>query len=158
MIEACLINDIETISILLEQGIDFNGTKKDNPLVIACENGYLEIVSLLLKKGANIEVKNHSGRTPLFLATSRGHKEIVLLLVDHVADVNATDLFGDTPLNKASSMGNKEIISLLLDRGIKKKVSSFSFYNLNQRSDSVIHNQAFFTLRILLGLRWILKK
>jgi len=42
--------------------------------------GDLEVVKLLLEKGANIDTVNNRGRTPLYWASRNGHLEVVKLL------------------------------------------------------------------------------
>ena len=55
--------------------------KSDNPLHAAAENGYGEIVQLLLTYGANAKTKNDSGMDALDLAIEGGHEQIVKLLL-----------------------------------------------------------------------------
>ena len=54
----------------------------------AANNGYEEIVKLLLAHGAEVNAISHKGHTPLHRA-ARGHKEIAELLLTHGAEVNA---------------------------------------------------------------------
>ncbi len=51
----------------------------------AAIGGHLEIVRLLVKRGANVAVKDWSGKTALREAEDRGHKEIVEFLKAHGA-------------------------------------------------------------------------
>jgi ankyrin repeat protein len=52
----------------LKNGADINKSNYGySPLFIACENGYLEIVELLLKQGADINKSNYR-YSPLFIA------------------------------------------------------------------------------------------
>jgi len=67
-------------------------------LIIACSEGNLEIVKLLLDRGACIEAKNNDGDTPLIIACSGGHLEMVKLLLDRGACIEAKNNNGDTPL------------------------------------------------------------
>jgi len=56
---------------------DYN---KRTALHIAAAEGQLEIVVFLLRKGANINVKDQRGRTPLDEAKARGHEKTVKIL------------------------------------------------------------------------------
>ncbi|KAL0162604.1 hypothetical protein M9458_042000, partial [Cirrhinus mrigala] len=44
-------------------------------LTYACAGGFLDVVKVLLKEGANIEDHNENGHTPLMEAASAGHVE-----------------------------------------------------------------------------------
>jgi ankyrin repeat protein len=48
----------------------------------ATENGNINIVELLLKRGADIDIKASDGRTALAIASKNGHKNIEELLKD----------------------------------------------------------------------------
>jgi ankyrin repeat protein len=50
------------------------------PLCLASDSGCLEIVELLLGRGANVHVRNDEGLTVSQAASRRGEREIVRLL------------------------------------------------------------------------------
>jgi ankyrin repeat protein len=56
------------------------GTKNFSPLQAAAAYGRLEVVELLLSRGADPRAKDYKGRTPLELAESEGHDEVARLL------------------------------------------------------------------------------
>lgn len=70
------------------------------PLMSAASAGHLPIVSLLLRKDADVNVANDTQRTALFYACSKGHAEIVKQLLKSGAQVNTTDETGSTPLHR----------------------------------------------------------
>ena len=61
----------------------------------------VEIASMLLTAGADIEAKDDAGRTPLHWAAIRGRDDVAALLISHKAVVSATDGEGKTPLDWA---------------------------------------------------------
>ncbi|KAI0509465.1 ankyrin repeat-containing domain protein [Xylaria bambusicola] len=58
------------------------------PLNSAVACGHIEVIELLLNKGANLTVVNNAGLTPLNLASNNGHID-VLNLLEKGADVLA---------------------------------------------------------------------
>ena len=62
-------------------------SKKKSPFDI-CEDRYTKIVKLLLKMGANPNIKNNSGDTPLHIAARHEMEYIVILLLHHNADTD----------------------------------------------------------------------
>lgn len=57
--------------------------KNCSPLFVACHNGHVKTVKLLLENGADINVCNTDGESPLLIACLNGHVEIAVLLFDH---------------------------------------------------------------------------
>ena len=76
------------------------------PLIIAARNGNLNSVKILLKYGADIEVRVTlkigdivvEGCTPLWAAAFTGHLDVVKLLIERNADVDGRTSTGSTPL------------------------------------------------------------
>eukprot|EP00981_Chlorochromonas_danica_P007492 scaffold1757_cov218-Ochromonas_danica.AAC.1 len=86
------------------------------PLTIACKNGHVELVTLLLHDPrVNANMTTDDGRTPLHYACRGGHIEVVkMLLLDERVDVNKTNKDGCIPLHRACSKGNVEVIRMFL--------------------------------------------
>jgi uncharacterized protein len=98
----------------------------DNDLLIAVQSGKTESVKQLLRKGANVNVKDHNSDTALLVVASRRHgigfedpvaSEIARLLLDKGANVEARDQNGSTPLIIAAESDLPDLVRLLLDRG-----------------------------------------
>lgn len=60
---------------------------------------FIQVVELLLSKGANKEHRNVSDYTPLSLAASGGYVNIIKLLLHHGAEINSRYLFLILPIN-----------------------------------------------------------
>ncbi|KAH8807390.1 ankyrin repeat-containing domain protein, partial [Xylogone sp. PMI_703] len=86
-------------------------------------NGNLDMVELLLNRGANIEVKCSQGRTPLFIAASNGYEEVVRVLLERGANIEAEDHRGWTPLSIAlkDTRRHASVVRLLLKYGAHKE-------------------------------------
>ena len=87
------------------------------PLHFAATNGDVELVTLLLDRGATINAATQDGWTALHFACLRGDKGLVELFLDRGADVSMTTESGLSALSIATSEGDPEIVELLLDRG-----------------------------------------
>jgi ankyrin repeat protein len=60
-----------------------------NALYAALEEGYKQVVKMLLNKGADVNAQGREYGNVLQAALSRGHKQVVKILLDKGADVNA---------------------------------------------------------------------
>ncbi len=84
------------------------------------------MVRLLLKGGANRNVRGRDGRTALMWAAISGHLEITQALLQGSADVHAKDQMGRTARVYAKERGFAEVVRLLTETekksaGEKKK-------------------------------------
>lgn len=91
---------------------------RDLWLLLAAENGQSEVVKMLLKNGANVNVRSNSQyQSPLSLAVQNSHTEIAKLLVDHGADIEILDFEGRTPLWIAVQLRRTDMVKLLVTMG-----------------------------------------
>jgi ankyrin repeat protein len=67
-------------------------------LYYACENGYTELVKLLLEAGASHKITDINQTSPLSIAANKGHSDIVLNLLMNGADPNVKAHDGTTAL------------------------------------------------------------
>ncbi|BDG76405.1 ankyrin repeat domain-containing protein [Wolbachia pipientis] len=86
-------------------------------LTIAAENGYTNIVNVLLEKGADVNRKNWYDMTPLHLAAGNGHVDIVNLLLEKEVVVDERDHSGNTVLHLAAKNGHVDVVKVLLEKG-----------------------------------------
>jgi ankyrin repeat protein len=83
-------------------------------LHLAAENNHLEIVSLLLARGAEIEATSDGYWTPLLNAAQNGHDRVVELLLEKEANVNARTSSGMTALHWAAENGHLGVVQSIL--------------------------------------------
>ena len=81
---------------LLDLGADPNKLANGmTPLIAACFKGKMEVPSLLMERGADINAKTTDGRTEFMLACGEGVTEVAKLLVERGADINAKVIDGN---------------------------------------------------------------
>ena len=88
---------------------------EDLSLYDAAYDGKLDVVQLLLDRGADVNQDRTNGRTPLWIAAARGQLAVAQLLLDRGADVNQANIDGQTPLWVAAREGKLAVAQLLLD-------------------------------------------
>ena len=95
-------------------------------LLVAADNGQVELVQSLLESGADAHLKDDEGCTALYKATQKGHTAIVDLLLAHGADPNIQDNDGFAPLHLASESGQNDIVKLLLQHHANPNLTNTS--------------------------------
>ena len=88
------------------------------PLFVAFDDSCLEAFHLLLAKGADVNVQDHSGQTPFHVVCQGVSLEAAHLLLAKGADVNVQDHSGRTPLHEAIDYrASIRLVRELIDRG-----------------------------------------
>jgi ankyrin repeat protein len=89
--------------------------KSDTLLTTAVWHGHVDVVRLLLERGAEInQADDSTGGTALHLAVARGHEEVVSLLLTSGADPSIKGYRGKTALMLALLGGYVAVVLLLL--------------------------------------------
>jgi len=97
--------------------IYFNYAGLPTVLTVASYFGHINVVTLLLKKGTDLETKDSSGMTPLSWAADHGYEAIVKLLVEKGADIESKNNYNWTPLAYAAVHGHEAVVRLLVEKG-----------------------------------------
>jgi len=91
--------------------------KMDKSMMKALEDFDKKTAKLLIKKGADVNVRGRDKNTPLIIASEKGFYDIVKLLIDKGAEINVKNNSKDTPLYSAAEHGDNSIVKLLLNKG-----------------------------------------
>lgn len=122
LIWAARLNYISVAKILIHRGanVDITDNHGHTPLGIAVWNVYPEMVRLLLKYGANPNIKDKYGLLyPLLDAIGNHDKKTVGLLLKYGADPNAIDEHNNTALTNARWFCDGEMCEILISYGAK---------------------------------------
>lgn len=111
---------------LNERTIGFQRFECETPIVVACKNRNIELIQLLINKGADLNVNKHLAGTPLTNACKAGHKGVVELLLQHGANVSLIDIDGKTPLGVARANKHLTIIKQLIDKRFENRDKTLS--------------------------------
>ncbi|CAI6339858.1 unnamed protein product [Periconia digitata] len=109
--------NLAIVELLISCGADPSKAKrgkKSQPLIYAAKNGHIDVVNLLLLRGAVIDVKSECGETPLLIASAFNQLSTVENLIVKGAKVNTADNWNRTALYFAAENGHVEIVKLLL--------------------------------------------
>ena len=125
-------NDLDYAKFLIDKSALNSKDRKGNTyLLYAIESGFLDIVKLLIEKGARIYDINNKNYTALLAAVYNGHTSIVDFLIKHVNEneffnfnkfIDADDISGNTSLHLAVYNNSIEIIKILIENGANVNV------------------------------------
>ncbi|XP_065826102.1 death-associated protein kinase 1-like isoform X2 [Oscarella lobularis] len=116
-------------------GVNVNEQNNDGwtSLMMACQEGHLDTVQLLVSKQCDINIRNKDGWTALHAASCKGQTAVTEYLIDHCG-VNADEQNNDgwTSLMMACQEGHLDTVQLLVskqcDINIRKKNSGTALH------------------------------
>ena len=157
-------NDSEKVEKLIEDGALLNALVEcddsdfdakpigdtSSPLHIAAACGINRLVERMLRKRANIELRDSTGETPLLIACIFGERETVQLLLKHNAYTEAVDRDHIAGLSFCSDRDDKtkslEMAKALLNAGCNIDIRDYELNSPLLRVSEDINNMSFFKL------------
>jgi ankyrin repeat protein len=101
-----------------------NKQQLDKQLIEASQNGYVDVVKVLLAAGANVHVNNDYA---LRVASENGHVDVVKVLLAAGANVH---VYNDYALRWASDNGRVDVVLALAEHVILDEKQAQKWYNV----------------------------
>lgn len=122
LIKASKEGNYQAVQKLIDAGANINEPDSKegyNALFYAVEYGQLEVVNILISKGANLESKDSLGMTPLAFAANYGYNSpnadnIIKMLIKSGANINAKSPGGETVLDFSLSSAKGDLVDYLI--------------------------------------------
>ncbi|XP_063195297.1 ankyrin repeat domain-containing protein 22 isoform X3 [Chroicocephalus ridibundus] len=119
--QAAYNNDFNEVQLLLERNSNYLNVQDsfggDTPLICACKQGNNRIVSYLLKRSADVHLRNKKDRTCLHYAVRKRFTfldYVLIIILMPVMLIGYLLMSGNTALHYACETKNQAVIPLLL--------------------------------------------
>ncbi|XP_048062318.1 kinase D-interacting substrate of 220 kDa B isoform X5 [Megalobrama amblycephala] len=107
--------------------VDGRSDNGQTPLMLASEQGSLEIVQELIRRGANVNLDDVDCWSALIYAAKEGHVEVVKELLENSAYIEQRDMGGWTALTWASYKNRVEVAKILLETGANPNTTGLQY-------------------------------
>ncbi len=106
----------------------------DTPVMGAVKNDETDAVVMLIRRGADLNVKDYQGGTPLWYAPGKHDGLTTRMLITGGSDPNLAGLDGEAPLLEAARTGKEEKLRVLLEMGANP--------NATHKGNTALHHVA----------------
>ncbi len=109
-------NDVNAVKTALQNGANVNTTdgNKRSLLLIATNNGNIEMAKLLVKYGADVNQQAENMDSPFLYAGASGQTELVKLFLENNARFDVFNRYNGTALIPACERGHIETVKVLV--------------------------------------------
>ena len=133
-------NHPSTVQLLLENYfVDVNSTNgsgsghgNTTAALIAASEGHAEVLNILAKHGADLDLPNENGTTPIMIAAQNGRVDIMTFLYLYGVNLNKLDENGMNCVALAAYHNHPSVVEFLLS--IAEVVDATAIVNFNQPS------------------------
>ncbi|KAJ7179427.1 cyclin-dependent protein kinase inhibitor [Mycena filopes] len=126
LVYATLRGSVDCVRVLLDEGkVQTQPSPVAGdliPLSLASQSGHVDVVMLLLQRGAHC-LPNSNGEYPMHLAAREGHAEVCRLLLHHDGWDTPDKYHEWTPLFHAARYGRGDCVRILLDAGARVRAT-----------------------------------
>ncbi|KAL7938651.1 hypothetical protein V8C35DRAFT_288776 [Trichoderma chlorosporum] len=115
---------IDVVKLLISYGAAVDpkdDVQRTTPLLSVSFRDHMDLISLLLENGADVNYTDMTDESPLLSAIYGGNEDVIKLLLDHGADTEYTTIDGTSPLSWALQINSTSLIKLLLENGADAK-------------------------------------
>jgi methionyl-tRNA formyltransferase len=122
LMECCLTDNSSKAENFISYISDINESNENGwtPLIVASYNGSIDIVNLLIKRGADVNKANLNGTTPLMYAKdyaiTTGNIDILNILLDNGANLQTKDITGKTVIDYIDVRRNGALYKFLSNK------------------------------------------
>ena len=124
LVAAAARGDLAQVRRLLDAGAhlesrgDTQYSRNVTPVLAATQGKHVEVVRLLIARGANVNAQDEQQDSAFLLASASGYTDIVRATLAAGADLASTNRYGGTALIPACHHGHVETVRLLLGTAI----------------------------------------
>jgi ankyrin repeat protein len=153
LVEAAYTSNVAAVREILETGLEKVDARATGGRTALHRVGYepdsrsdpmaAETAAILLKHGANVNVRDTFGYTPLFFAAATGYMIVAQLLIEHGAQIDLQEIEHQrTSLMLATLNGHHEVVAVLLQRGANQNLQDKHGFSALLLGASNLHKPA----------------
>ena len=119
LVKSAANGDVQKCEELLKRGdVDVNGVfSSHTALQAASQNGHVDVINILMKFNANVEIEDKDGDRAVHHAAFGDEPLVITVLAKAHADLNARNKRRQTPLHIAVNKGHIHVVRKLLELG-----------------------------------------
>lgn len=114
------LENIDEVRKLIEEGafIDAQDPDGRTPLMIAVQKNNLDLATLLMEKGADLNIRDNTMLSPWLCAGANGFHKILEKALEFSPDIKSTNRFGGTVLLPSSEKGYLKTVEVGIKAGV----------------------------------------